>query len=170
MRLPTLLWKIFRLGPRVAYALGLGPIIGKFVLFLTTIGRNSGKRHVTPLTYEEHGGDFYVASARGLDADWLQNTANDSHVEVWVERRQFAARGEVVIEAAPIADYLQRQLERNPKLFVRILRMEGLPEQPTRADLEAWQPGVRWLSCIPSENSNRKNFLFFVNFVVKSFG
>jgi deazaflavin-dependent oxidoreductase (nitroreductase family) len=136
MKLPTFLWKIFRLGPRVAYALGLGPIIGEVVLLLTTIGRNSGKSRVTPLTYGENGNNFYVASARGPDADWLKNIAKHPRVKVRVGRRQFAARGEVVTEAAPIADYLQLQMERNPKLFARILRMEGLPDQPSRSDLE----------------------------------
>ena len=55
MKLTRLLWRLFHLGPRIAYAVGLGPLVGRFVLLLTTTGRKSGLRRVTPLVYERRG-------------------------------------------------------------------------------------------------------------------
>ena len=63
-QLKKYLWRLMRIPPRVAYAIGLGPLIGRHVLLLTTTGRKSGLRRVTPLQYEEIDGVFYIGSAR----------------------------------------------------------------------------------------------------------
>ena len=47
MRLPRWLWKFLRFGPQLAYAMGLGPLFGRVILLLTTIGRKSGRPRVT---------------------------------------------------------------------------------------------------------------------------
>ena len=43
---------------RVLYEIGLGRIIGKIILLLTTTGRKSGMKRVTPLQYEQIGADY----------------------------------------------------------------------------------------------------------------
>ncbi len=58
---------------RVLYAIGLGRLIGGIILLLTTTGRKSGLKRVTPLQYEKIGGDYYVGAARGVKADWVRN-------------------------------------------------------------------------------------------------
>jgi hypothetical protein len=47
---------------RVLYALGFGPLIGRIILLLTTMGRKSGLLRVTPLQYEEINGDYYLGA------------------------------------------------------------------------------------------------------------
>jgi deazaflavin-dependent oxidoreductase (nitroreductase family) len=123
--------------PRLLYNLGLGALLGRNILLLTTIGRKSGRRRTVPLTYEESDGMFNVASARGASADWMRNIAVNPNVEVRVGRRRIVGRAEAVTDVSKIADYLQRQMERNPALFRRIIRLEGLSASPTRKDLEA---------------------------------
>jgi len=135
MKAPRLLWRFLHLGPRIAYALGLGPLIGRFVLLLTTLGRRSGQPRVTPLTYERQGEIITVASARGQAADWLRNILANPHVQVRVGRRHFDGTATATTDAEQIADYFQRRLARNPRAFGAILRSEGLPSPPTRADL-----------------------------------
>ena len=54
----------------------------RMVLLLTTIGRKSGLPRITPLQYEEIDGAYYVASARGAQADWFRNIK----MEVWMNR------------------------------------------------------------------------------------
>ena len=49
---PRFLLRLLHLPPRLAYAIGLGPLLGRFVLLMTTTGRKSGRRRVTPLQYE----------------------------------------------------------------------------------------------------------------------
>ena len=137
MRLPRFLWHWMELMPRAAYALGLGPLLGRNILLLTTIGRRTGRRRTVPLTYEESGGAVTIASARGASADWFRNLEAHPEADVRIGSRRFAASADVVTDPARIADYLQRLMARNPALFGRILLMEGLPPNPGRADLEA---------------------------------
>ena len=102
--------KVILIGPRIAYALGLGPLIGKFVLLLTTCGRKSGRPRVTPLVYEQRGKAVIVASARGRSADWLRDIESNPQVRVRIGRRQFDGIAEVSTDPEQIAGYLQRQM------------------------------------------------------------
>ena len=136
MKAPRFVWRLIQVGPRLAYALGLGPLVGSFVLLLTTTGRTSGRLRTTPLVYEERNGTYHVASARGRIADWLRNIQAHPIVQVRVGRRRFEGTAEVVTDVGRIADYLDRLVRRNPKMFGAILRPEGLPTRPTRKDLE----------------------------------
>jgi deazaflavin-dependent oxidoreductase (nitroreductase family) len=140
MRAPRIFWRLIRIGPRVAYALGLGPLIGRFVLLLTTYGRRTGRPRVTPLVYERLADTYRVASARGPSADWLRNVKANPNVVIQVGRSRFDALAEVTDDAEQIADCIERQTVRNPRVFGIILRSEGLPSAPGRADLVRWAP------------------------------
>ncbi len=120
------------------YRAGLAPLIGRFVLLLTTTGRKSGLPRITPLQYEDVDGAIYVASARGAKADWFRNILADPCVHVRIGMRQFDARAEPVTDACRIADFLELRLQRHPKMVGAILRSEGLPAAPSRLDLEAY--------------------------------
>ena len=61
MKAPRFFWRLIHFGPRIAYALGLGPLLGRFVLLLTTYGRKSGRPRVTPLVFEQQGETILVA-------------------------------------------------------------------------------------------------------------
>jgi deazaflavin-dependent oxidoreductase (nitroreductase family) len=137
MTLPPFLWRLMQYLPRFFYAIGLGPLLGKNILLLTTIGRKTGRRRTVPLTYEESSGVITVGSARGASGDWMRNIAVNPNVELRVGRRRITAKAEVVTDVPTIADYLQRQMDRNPALFRRAFRMEGLSSDPIRKDLEA---------------------------------
>lgn len=140
MKAPRIFWRLIHLGPSLAYAIGLGPLIGRSVLLLTTLGRRSGRPRVTPLVYEEKGGLIVVASARGRSADWLCNIRANPRVRVRVGRRQFDGTAEETADPDKIADYLQGQLERNPTMFGAILRSEGISSHPSREELVRFAP------------------------------
>lgn len=130
------LWKILKLPPQLLYALGLGPIYGRMVMLLTTIGRVSGKERVTPLQYEEIDGVIYIASARGVKADWYRNILANPHVTVRIKGRQFAGLAEPTTDPKPIADFLEIRLQRHPRMIGMLLRREGLAKNPSRCELE----------------------------------
>lgn len=153
MKLPRFLWKLFHVGPRIAYAFGLGPLIGRFVLLLATIGRRSGQVRVTPLVYERRENVYLIASARGMSADWIKNIQGNPAVSVRVGRLDFKAHAEIESDLDLAADYLERQMARNPRFFGPLMRVEGLPPAPTRADfkaLAAKRPMVALYPLVPS--------------------
>ena len=138
LKAPRFFWRLIRIGPRLAYAAGLGRIVGRFVLLLTTRGRRSGLGRVTTLVYEERDGEYFVASARGPSADWLYNIRADPRVHVRVGGRAFDGRARIITDPTKIAEYLEHQLARNPHVFGAILRSEGVSAKPTRIELEAF--------------------------------
>lgn len=122
---------------RFLYAIGLGPLVGKIILLLTTIGRRSGKKRVTPLQYEMIGSDYYLGSARGLQADWVRNIQANPNVEIRVGRRHVQGFAEVVTDVSKFADFLEIRLERHPRMIGLIMeKAHGLPRRPSRGQLE----------------------------------
>jgi len=133
---PGFPWRLMRrLNQRVVqnYRRGIGP--GKVVLLLTTIGRKSGLPRRTPLQYEEYESVYYVASARGVKADWFCNVQANPRVEVQIHERCIQGLAEPIVDPERIADFLQLRLKRHPIFIGLLMRLEGLPLKYTRADL-----------------------------------
>jgi deazaflavin-dependent oxidoreductase (nitroreductase family) len=117
------------------YKRGFGPT--RIVLLLTTTGRKSGLPRVTPLQFEEVDGDYYIASARGQDADWFKNIQANPNVHVQIQRQEFDAITEPVTDPICIADFIELRLKRHP-IMIRIIMhlFDGLPLRFNRVDLE----------------------------------
>jgi deazaflavin-dependent oxidoreductase (nitroreductase family) len=122
---------------RVLYAIGLGPLIGGFIILLTTLGRKSGKERVTPLQYEKIGADYYLGAARGLNADWVLNIQSNPQVKLRVGAKQIHGTAEIVTDPCRFADFIEVRLDRHPRLIGLIMeKAHGLPKRPSRAQLE----------------------------------
>lgn len=122
---------------RVLYAIGLGPLIGKIILLLTTTGRRSGMKRVTPLQYEMIGSDYYLGAARGVKADWVRNIQSDPQVEVRVGEKCILGIAEVITDPSKFADFMEVRLERHPRMIGLIMqKAHGLPKRPSREQLE----------------------------------
>lgn len=135
--------------PQAAYALGFGPVLGRLVLLLTTTGRKTGKRRVTPLQYVELNGKISVTAAFGLKADWVRNILADPCVEVRVENRRFQGFAQIITDPERIADMLELRLRLHPRMIGAILRSEGLPARPDRADLVAYATKLAMVEITP---------------------
>jgi deazaflavin-dependent oxidoreductase (nitroreductase family) len=122
---------------RVLYAIGLGPLIGRIIILLTTTGRRSGMKRITPLQYELIGDDYYLGAARGTKADWVRNIQADSRVEIRVGVKHFHGTAEVVADPSKFADFLEIRLERHPRMIGLIMeKAHRLPKRPSREQLE----------------------------------
>jgi deazaflavin-dependent oxidoreductase (nitroreductase family) len=122
---------------RFLYAVGMGPIVGKIILLLTTTGRMSGQKRITPLQYEEIDGNYYLGSARGTKSDWYRNIEADSRVEVQVKNHRFHGVAETVTDPARISDFLEIRLRRHPFMIGLLMqKAHGLPKRPSRQQLE----------------------------------
>ncbi len=67
---PVLLWRM-----------GLGPLVGRLFMLLTTTGRKSGIPRRTPVEYHELGGRKYIF-AGWPNSDWYKNIQADPHVTI----------------------------------------------------------------------------------------
>ncbi len=123
---------------RLLYGIGLGPVIGKLILLLTTTGRRSGLPRVTPLGYEEIDGAIYLGSAQGAESDWFKNAKAHPRVHMRVGSREFEGIAEPVTDPSLIADFIQYRLQRHPRMIGAMLAAEGLPRNPNRDELERY--------------------------------
>lgn len=122
---------------RFLYAIGLGPVIGKIILLLTTTGRKSGQARVTPLQYEKIGDSYYLGAARGLKADWVRNIQANPDVRLRVGKKDVFGKAEVVTDPARMADFIEVRLQRHPLMIGLIMqKAHGLPQHPSREQLE----------------------------------
>lgn len=137
-KLVRLMWKFIRIPPQIAYRVGLGSLVGRFVLLLTTTGRKSGLARVTPLQYEEVNGQFYIGSARGAKSDWFRNIRANPEVEVRVKDTRFRGYAKTVTDPQEITDFLVLRLQRHPRILGLIFRAQGYPAAPSREQLEAY--------------------------------
>jgi deazaflavin-dependent oxidoreductase (nitroreductase family) len=118
---------------RLLYAVGLGPIVGKLILLLTTTGRKSGQKRITPLQYEEIDGKYFLGSARGTKSDWYRNIEANGRVEVRVKNRRFRGMAKTVTDPVQIADFLEIRLHRHPFMMGLLMqKVHSLPKHPCR--------------------------------------
>jgi deazaflavin-dependent oxidoreductase (nitroreductase family) len=94
---PVFKW-VFKI-PILYYKLGLGWMLEKRFLLLTTTGRRSGKMRHTPLefVYDPQDDSYRISPGWGGNTDWYKNVRRDPNVTVQVGRRKFKA----VAEKAP---------------------------------------------------------------------
>jgi deazaflavin-dependent oxidoreductase (nitroreductase family) len=138
---------------RLLYAVGLGPLVGKIILLLTTTGRKSGQKRVTPLQYEEIDGKVYLGSARGTKSDWYRNIEADNRVGVRVKNRRFRGMAETVTDPIRIADFLEIRLQRHPRMIGLLMeKAHHLPRRPSREQLEALAASEAMVVITPVED------------------
>ncbi len=131
------------------YRIGLGPVIGKLILLLTTTGRRTGLPRVTPLAYDEINGAIYLGFTRGAESDWFKNAKANPRVHIRVGSRAFAGIAEPVTDPSRIADLIQYRLQRHPRMVGTLLAAEGLPRNPSRDQLERYASRLAMLVVRP---------------------
>lgn len=98
--------------PILFWRMGFGPLIGRFFLILTHIGRHTGKVRRTALEYQMLDGRVYVFNA-WPQADWYHNILAEPRVTVQTGRETFAAAARPLVTQH---DYLEAYalVERSP--------------------------------------------------------
>jgi len=149
---PVFKW-IFKL-PILQYRLGLGWMIGRYILLLTTTGRKSGLPRHTPLEYEydRESDRFRVAAGWGGNTDWYRNLLANPRVTAQVGLRKFTA----LAEPAPdeeVAHYMMKVSQRHPRMD-RVWNRWS--DQPVDGTFESYVHAARffpsvWLRPIDSE-------------------
>ena len=132
---------LFKL-PILTYRLGLGRLIGKRIVLLTTIGRKTGKPRVTALGfgYDAPNDTYYVMAGWGGKSDWLRNASANPRVRVRVGARQFDGIAARVPEAQAVA--LMCEYARiNPRVSQMWSRLGDVPFDDSE---EAWRKLARY--------------------------
>ncbi len=138
-----------KFGPQMAYRIGLGPMIGRMVLLLTTTGRKSGLPRVTPLQYELIDDCYYVSAVFGARADWVRNLIANPIVQLRVKNDTFQASASVSTDPGEIADFIDYRHQKHPLMIGLIMRMDGFKSNPTREELLHYSKSLALVKLTP---------------------
>jgi deazaflavin-dependent oxidoreductase (nitroreductase family) len=75
-----------------------GEIKGLLVLLLTTIGRKTGKKQITPLGYLDHDGSYVITATNagfGTHPAWFHNLKSHPQVALQIGNKQLTAIAEL---------------------------------------------------------------------------
>jgi deazaflavin-dependent oxidoreductase (nitroreductase family) len=141
---PVFKW-IFKI-PILYYKLGLGWILGKRFLLLTTTGRKTGKPRHTPLEflYDPQKDAYRVSPGWGGNTDWYKNIGHDPRVRVQVERRKFEAFAEPAGDEES-AEFMMLVSRRHPAMDKIWNRWTDKPVDGTR---ESYVYAARFFPCV----------------------
>lgn len=98
-------------------------------LYLTTIGRKTGKTHKIEIWYVEHENCYYLCAEHGEKSDWVQNIMANPDISFYIAEREQAVPSRKgiasIIENEQLIAELSRKFDEKYKwskgLFVRIL-------------------------------------------------
>jgi len=124
-----------KIGPITAYKLGLGQLIGRVVLLLTTTGRKTGLARTTPLQYELIDGIYHIGAVFGAKTDWVRNIQANPQVHVRVKNQEFDGIAAVFTDPEEIADFIQYRISKHPRMIGVIMKMDGFSSKPSREEL-----------------------------------
>lgn len=124
-----------KFGPITAYKIGLGPVIGKMILLLTTTGRKTGLARTAPLQYELIDGVYHIGAVFGTKTDWVRNIQANPIVRIQVKNDCYTGKAEVFTNPEEIADFIEYRLEKHPWMIGAIMRLDGFKSKPSRQEL-----------------------------------
>jgi deazaflavin-dependent oxidoreductase (nitroreductase family) len=112
---PVFKW-LFKM-PILQYKLGMGWMIGKYILLLTTTGCKSGRPRQTPLEYlyDEEQDQYRISAGWGGNTDWYRNVMKNPNVRVQVGHKKFDAIAEKATDEE-VAKYMMYVSERHPRM------------------------------------------------------
>jgi deazaflavin-dependent oxidoreductase (nitroreductase family) len=69
------------------------------LLYLTTVGRNTGKFRTIEIWFVSYEGRLYLLAEHGLKAQWVRNIQANPEVRIQIAQHRFRARGRILDDA-----------------------------------------------------------------------
>jgi deazaflavin-dependent oxidoreductase (nitroreductase family) len=138
---------IFHL-PIYAWRLGLGPIVGRYIMIITHTGRKTGFSRHTAVEYHRLGGIKYIPCAFGFQAQWYRNIMANPRVTIQTAEGTEHMVAVRVTRDEELVLVIQSILKRNPTLMNWYLQSLGV--EPTETDILAHKEHLIFLRFDPT--------------------
>ena len=136
--------------PIFAWRLGLGPILGKYILIFTHIGRKTGVSRRTAVEFHTINGMKYIPCAFGVKSHWYRNLLANPRVTIQSAdgtEQMIAVR---VKENEELISVIDTIMERNPPMMKWYL--DSLNIQHNRKDILAHKQDLIFLRFDPTSD------------------
>jgi deazaflavin-dependent oxidoreductase (nitroreductase family) len=136
--------------PIFAWRLGLGPILGKYILIFTHIGRKTGEPRRTAVEFHTINGMKYIPCTFGVKSQWYRNLLANPRVTIQSAdgtEQMIAIR---VTENEELISVIDTITERNPSMMKWYL--DSLNIQHNRKDILAHKQELIFLRFDPTSD------------------
>lgn len=143
--------KFIAKAPLVTWRLGLGPLVGRWMMVLTTTGRKSGLPRRTMIECHWLNGRKYAPSGFGARSQWYQNIMANPYVTVQTTDGTEAMQAiRVTDDAELLAIFEMLQCEDPPFILNAYLKSIDL-ERADPAEIIANKERIYWLRFEPTD-------------------
>ena len=108
------------------YRLGLGFLVARQVIVLTTRGRITGKARKTPLWYVREGDTVYCLSGWGSSSDWLRNLQLNPNALVQIGSKTWQTQGRLLDDRQERERLLRIFLKKYGRLARLVFRLDEI--------------------------------------------
>jgi len=117
--------------PILLWRLGLGPIVGRVFVLVTTRGRKSGLPRRTVVSSHSMDGRIYSPCPYGERADWYRNLATHPRVTIQTHRRPASAEAVRVTDDDELTRFYRLLERRDRAALDYLLDLAGIAHDPT---------------------------------------
>ena len=135
--------------PILSWRLGLGPLVGRVTMILTTTGRKTGLPRHTMLECHTINGKKYAPCAYGEKADYFQNILVDPRVTVQTADGTQSMIASRVTDDEELVMFFRHGMDFAPSFLTWYL--ESLDIQPSIEAVLANKDKIFWLRFDPTE-------------------
>ena len=136
--------------PVQLWRLGLGPLMGKLFVLITTTGRKSGLPRHTLTEVHHMNGRKYAPSGFGRRAQWYKNIEADPHVTIQTDKGAESVVAVRVTDDEELLALLEVMVKKDGQamltMFFNSLDIENTPE-----DILAKKDRIYWLRFDPTD-------------------
>jgi deazaflavin-dependent oxidoreductase (nitroreductase family) len=115
------------------YRIGILPLLGfgRIFLLLITIGRETGKKRISPLEYHRINDAIHIFSARGNEADWFRNLQkNPEKVKVKLGFHSFKPKIEIIHSKKERLEVIKWYVHNHPNAAKHIFGWNNKTDDP----------------------------------------
>lgn len=128
----------------VLWRLGLGPIVGRLFMIITTTGRVSGLPRSTMVEYHRLNGTKYVASGFGEVSQWYKNILADPRVTIQTSDGAESARAVRITDDREMMDVVDLFRRADSAYFIDFY-LRSFDVEPTREEILAKKDRLHFL-------------------------
>ncbi len=119
--------------PIIAWRLGLGPILGRYIMIITHIGRKTGIPRRTAVEFHIMNGIKYIPCAFGVKSQWYRNIMANPRVTIQTSEGTEQMTAVRINQDEELISVIEMILDRNPSLMNWYLDSIGI--KPTRSEI-----------------------------------
>jgi deazaflavin-dependent oxidoreductase (nitroreductase family) len=108
-------------------------------MFLTTIGRRTGKPHRVVVDIVKHDKDnsiYFINAGWGMKSDWFRNLISNPNVQVQIARRKYRGKASV-LPLKEAGDILVEFINQHPNYVSLMVRLIGIEIKFTEEEIRS---------------------------------